>query len=532
MDRVEMTMAEELNWEPFRAWFDNPIFIKHVRSRLRPQPLAAAAVVVIVLCICIAWAGYQLDSFANGRAFEWLVVLQGIIVIILGGSQLSAAVGGSRASGILDFHRVSPLTPTELTLGFFFGGPIREYVLFVCTLPFAALFLAFGVPSVHGFVQIMILLLAIAWLFHGLALISSLIKKGHRSARGAVGIVVVFVLLFFNTIRMGRLVPSVALFDEDARLTLFGYPLPWLAVVLIYIASVLYFSFLAARRKMASERIHPLSKIQAIAALSVLAVLLLGGIWQQENELVLKTIVLYLLVVTAILALLIVTPDRAEYAKGLWRAKKHGRPNLPWWNDLSLNRVFLVIACSIVLVAATAAWHAPGGATSPDFADTTYPGNLPLAIAIGVLVVAYFGLAHQYFLLNFGGRGKTYFALFLFLAWLLPLVSGTILAMSSGSGNVDARSQVVYSLSPIPGIGMVAAPGSQGKSVQGAAITPPLLFTFVFNSLLTSARRRAYKHFLTATGTNGRDDPPAETHVAEPAPVDHVARVANLEVSP
>ena len=90
--------------------------------------------------------------------------------------------GGAKVSGILDFHRVSPLTPAELTLGFFFGAPIREYVLFACTLPFVALFLAFGVPSVHGFIQLSILMVAIAWVFHGLALLNSLIMKGQRVA--------------------------------------------------------------------------------------------------------------------------------------------------------------------------------------------------------------------------------------------------------------------------------------------------------------------------------------------------------------
>ena len=27
-------------------WLDNPIFVKHVRSRLRPQPLASSIVIV------------------------------------------------------------------------------------------------------------------------------------------------------------------------------------------------------------------------------------------------------------------------------------------------------------------------------------------------------------------------------------------------------------------------------------------------------------------------------------------------------
>ena len=38
-----------MNWDRLRDWLDNPILVKHVRSRLRKQPLAAAIVVVLVL---------------------------------------------------------------------------------------------------------------------------------------------------------------------------------------------------------------------------------------------------------------------------------------------------------------------------------------------------------------------------------------------------------------------------------------------------------------------------------------------------
>ena len=493
-----------MNWALLRNWLDNPIFVKHLRSRLRRQPLAAGVVVVIVLCACIVWAGYENDAFLDGRAFEWLTILQGIILVIMGASQVSSAVGGAKVSGILDFHRVSPLTPTELTLGFFFGAPIREYVLFACTLPFVVLFMAFGVPSVHGFIQLVIFMVAIAWVFHGVALLNSLIAKGQRSARGAVGVVVFFVLVFFNMMRMGRFIPSAALFDEDSRLTFFGYSLPWLAVILFYVAYVLFFLYLASRRKMASERIHPLSKPQAIAALVSLSVLLLAGIWENDYHGILEIVALYLLVITALLSILMVTPNQAEYFKGLWRAKKQGRSHLPWWDDLSINRVFLVIACAIVLATATAAGSVVGDDQSGAFGTRSFPGNFPLAIAIGVLVVAYFGMALQYFLLRFGRRGVTYFALFLFLAWLVPLVAGTVLAMASMRGDGGVESQVAFSLSPISGIGMVAAPAfdqSLRPAIQGPAITPALLFTFVFNSLLISARRRVYKGFVAVATT-------------------------------
>ena len=59
-------------------------------------------------------------------------------------------------------------------------------------------------------------------------------------------------------------------------------------------------------------------------------------------------------------------------------------------------------------------------------------GSFPLALAAAVLTVAYFGLAFQFFLLRFAERGGMYFALFLFVAWLLPLVAGSIQSMASG----------------------------------------------------------------------------------------------------
>ena len=98
----------------FQRWLDNPIFVKHVRSRLRLQPTASAIVVVQALCLCIAWAGFQLGTFSNGAAYGLLLFLQLIIIVGIGGAQVAAAAGGSRASGILDFHRVSPLSRDEL----------------------------------------------------------------------------------------------------------------------------------------------------------------------------------------------------------------------------------------------------------------------------------------------------------------------------------------------------------------------------------------------------------------------------------
>jgi len=222
-----------------------------------------------------------------------------------------------------------------------------------------------------------------------------------------------------------------------------------------------------------------------------------------------EVVVLYLLVLAALLLILLVTPTQAEYFKRLWRARKQGRGHVSWWEDLAINRVFVIIACVIALVSATLArWAIGNPQTGNSFVIST-SGNFALAIAIGVLVIAYFGMAVQYFLLRFGRRGPTSFALFLFLAWLVPLVAGTSVAMASMYGE-SVASSVLFGLTPISGIGMVGAPASNDTYravAQGPAITPALLFTFVFNSLLVSARRRAHQEFLVSTVKSVTSDP-------------------------
>jgi hypothetical protein len=464
---------------------------------------------VQVLCLCIAWSGYELDTFVSGGAFMLLLGLQAVILVIMGAAQVGAAVGGAHASGILDFHRVSPLSPTALVLGFFFGAPIREYVLFATTLPWAPLYLAVGTPSVHGFVQLMIATIAAAWLFHGLALMNGLFSR-RRSGMRDVPRMIALVYVLTTAATMG-VNSSVKLVDMGLRLSFFGVSLPWLAVVLIYLSVLLYFIYLACVRKMASERIHALSKPQAVAAMAALSVLVLGGIWKQDHYEILLIVTLYTLVVAAVLLLATVTPSQAEYVKGLWRARKRGRSHLPPWDDLSLNRVFLVIVCAIALVTATFAWQASPTPNVPGAGPVMTA--FPLAIACGVLVVAYFGLALQFFRLRFGGRGLMYFGLFLFLAWILPLVAGTIGFIASMSVESDPTGQTITALSPVAGLGMMAAGASQPENstrIQAATITPALLFTFVFNSLLIAARHRVYKAFviLAARQNLGKGRPP------------------------
>jgi hypothetical protein len=500
-------------WDRVRGWLENPILVKHLRSRLRKQSIFSSLAVLVLLNLCLVYAGYKLGWYQSGAVAAWILGMQVVVLAIMGSGQVNGSVGGARVSGILDFHRVSPLRPTELTLGFFFGAPIREYVLFAATLPFTTLCMGFGVPSFRGFVQLMIFLITTSWTLHAFVLLNALTSKAKTPSGAVVGILV-FVMYIVFGVFMGPM-SSVNIFEGERRLDFFGISLPWLPVLLLYQLPILFFLMLACTRKMESQRLHPLSKPQAIAAMATFATLVLGGIWRREDYQAYALAALYLLAVPAIMLTLMITPTQAQYAKGLFRARKYGRTRLPWWDDLSVNWVGLVILAVVVLVAGTLAGSVAAG-PSDSWANGRPNGPYPLALAAAVLTVAYFGLALQYFQLRHGGRGAMYFGLFLFVVWLLPLLAGSIQSAAYSGPGSGREAYPIFALSPVAGIGMIDAIGDEpiAYTVQAAAMTPILLFTFVFNYLLVGARRRVMRWVFTATSE--KEAAPIATSPAEP----------------
>jgi hypothetical protein len=469
-------------------WLDNPIFVKHARSRLRPQASATAAAITIMIGLCILYGTFQVRGFASGDGFTALLVLQFIILAIMGSTQVGASVGTARASGILDFHRVSPQSPLELTLGFLFGAPIREYALTALTLPFMLFCVSMGFPDFRGLVQAEILLLFVAWTLHAVSLLGGLSLKSGISGQNALGFTIIIGMFVVGPL-FGAFGILKNLIDGDVRMDFLGLSLPWLAFVLLHLAAVLFFFLLAATRKMDSERSHGLSKPQALAAAATFGVLAVGGVPNWNGDGVASLILLYFLVTAGVILAALITPSLAEYDKGLRRARKFdlGRPSA--WSDLAPNRSALAAICGTILAAGSIL-----GAWIEDSGRPNVPGRggFPLAVAVGVLVVAYFGLGLQYFQLRFGRRATNFFGLFLFTAWALPLVLGIIaIAASNGPGG-GAQAALFFSATPI--VGIAAATGvfaiEVGAGPATIAITLALLFAFVFNALYTKSVRQ------------------------------------------
>ena len=80
----------------------NPLFVKHVRSRLRKGQFLAPTVVVGAICVLVAYSAYYNNTIASGWAFGTYLTIQAVTLGMMGAAQISSSVGGagSRASWI------------------------------------------------------------------------------------------------------------------------------------------------------------------------------------------------------------------------------------------------------------------------------------------------------------------------------------------------------------------------------------------------------------------------------------------------
>ena len=513
---------------------DNPLLVKHVRSRLRLAQVLPTAAVVVVLGACSVWAGESIPWIGSTSAVTMLLGLQ-ILALTFGGSnQINTSLGGARESGILDFHRVSPVPPSLVALGFFLGAPIREYALVALTLPFA-FYSAFQIDAedplrgVFWLEQLEVALLLTTWNFHATAMIGCLTRKKPRGSVQGIIVAVVFLLIFGYLGSFGLYFGVRWLIEGDRRLNFFGFMIPWLAWVVIYELPLLGFLGLAVARKMRAERAHSYAKPQALAALTTLAVLGVGGLWNVSRlmpngppfEPTLSDLItiaaVYVLALAAMILTVTITPDSGEYLKGVRRARREGGRRPSPWLDAGSNRVALFALCAIVLAGATAVVNVIGREHHSALLNPQFWANNPellnaanlsdkawLAsrqamisrpIAIGVLTVAYVGLALQFFSLRTRKSGAVLTSLFLFVVWLVPLVAGSVIGTSAPGNSPFAL--VILALSPLPGIGLSSGLGHppSADAIQLAALAPPIAFAFIFNYLLVITQRKLDRSF-------------------------------------
>ena len=442
---------------------DNPILMKHVRARLR-APLGMYLVVATsLLAMCLLWAGHAMGALNGPVIFILFFIVQAFALHFAGTTQVASSIGQTNDSGILDFHRVSPLSSTAATLGFVLGAPVCEYMVALVFMPFVLFCAVMGQPGLGGFLTSGIVLFSSTLLFHSFAMTTGLVSAPGKT-RGAAAGAAMLVLMAAGTTPLvfesqvpipGLLTAGPALVEAVAagpglRLpTFFGIRLPVFVQSLIYQIPLTAFLFLASIRRMQSAQTPLFSKSMAVAFLVTVSLLNLGGTIGHQNvrpELVVP-IMLYVNFVVAVLITLAVTPAHGTYRNCVRRSRKFNMHRPPLWTDESSNRAVVLAFASVTFAMVQIVKSGIAAKMDPKF----WP-----QVGTTLCVISYFGSAAQFFSLKFGRRRKPVLSLFLFLFWLLPPLVG---ALAGATFRNDDLAEMIASLSPLWGIGRGTIPG-------------------------------------------------------------------------
>lgn len=470
---------------------DNPVLVKHVRSRLRPQHVIPGVVIIVILAALTLFACFKLDAVRNGGAFLLITGLQAVILYLGGTSQVATATAEARSTGILDFHRVSPLRALTVTLGFTLGASVREWVMFATLLPFSLACVGGGNPDAVGWLKTLAAMMVSALLYHTIATLVGVAARPRTA--GGVAVVVVFVLLGVD-----RLSPIMTVLNVTHIAALhagsgfFGVRTSNFVLEMIHQVPLLVFLFIAAVRKIRHDRALYYSRPVALTLFALVGAFVLGDThrWSADRELFkgfTPIFAAYVLTMAGLLLAPAVTPGWGDFANGIRRARKDGRARLGSMADFASNIVPLA-AISLMTVLTPIVSH---------FLRHDGPSLRNPAIFTGFVggcTVLFFGCALQAFGFTYRKAARAYFGLFVFLTWIVPLLLAAVAGITDAGEKVGLT---FLALSPLAGIGFAGAmqePDFTTKPIvwlPWVTIGVPAVMAVLFVFLSMASARRA-----------------------------------------
>ncbi|MFZ9941357.1 MAG: hypothetical protein ACO3F7_04315, partial [Luteolibacter sp.] len=480
----------------WRIW-ENPIFLRYCRSRLRLRGLGIALLITLLIAAFISGLVQSIGIRSNTdpvsaarSAIIPLFVFQALILFVLGTAQTSGGMITERDEGVIDYQRLIPMTPLSKVLGYLFGLPVREYVMFLCTLPFTAWAMWSGGIECRVWLPLYLILLSTTLTYHFTGLVTGTVVRNRRWAfLISIGLVFSlytivpqmanFGLVFFKyltitpvfeeslpgllpknaaaALKAGQqLFPTVKFFDLDfpeAVFTAFSQG----GLILVF-ATMLC-------RKWQRHEAHLLNKAWALGFYAWVQVLLLGNAlplietgelfpsrgferfiplkadWAPTHGEALVMISVYgifSLSLTFILAL-IITPNIDRQTRGWRKARKHGQEKIPMLGDAASATGFVAIMSML----AAFGWHV---FTCELVESRWYPGHRVGIEMLGIyaIVMLVVGLGFQTLLQWKGGRSLGLAMIFI---GVVPIMAGSI--MGTISNDLLHNSSWITSLSPL-----------------------------------------------------------------------------------
>ncbi|MCC5830751.1 MAG: hypothetical protein JJU36_14995 [Phycisphaeraceae bacterium] len=361
-------------------WFRfNPMIVAGIEARLRRRQFIPWALMMIIITtfgfllayLAATGRGHAAAQEAARIGLMPLLVIQGIVLIFLGTGRIAAAMVEMREKGILDFHRMTPMSPGNKIIGQLFGLPAREYALCLITMPFVMFCWMVGQIHLLVLAELYLVFFSSVILYHSIAMVMGMVARSPRTAFvGAQGMVFLFHLVIpafsglgfqfleYLTVRPTFVViASEQIQGVEAELRMFEdvHALREVAFFGIGLQSTLFSLLLQGlvtstilvvlHRKWRSPQHHALSKIYAVALFGGFQFLVVGCVtpflastvrFARLGEFGMLTLGYSYFVLSASAAIFLIhitTPSGFEYQRGLRLARKHRLPRLPAHRD-------------------------------------------------------------------------------------------------------------------------------------------------------------------------------------------------------
>lgn len=479
-------MSKESNSVPVShaAWniLGNPIFRRYCRSRLRLRGLGVALLITVLMA---GFVFFMFRSFALYRshlvvadaeraALIPLFVLQAVILFILGTAQVAGGMTAERDEGVIDYQRLVPMSPLAKVLGYLFGLPVREYLMFLTTLPFTAWAIWHGQVAASVWVPLYTAMFTSTLLYHLTGLVTGTVVRNRRWAfLASIGLVfslytvvpqmAKFGLVFFKYLtitpvflesRPGMVPENIrAMLETVARLApevkFFNLGLSELVFTVFSQGGLILTFMVMLCRKWRRSESNLLGKLWATGFFIWIQVLLLGnalpsvdsgelfpsgglrifgrsgGAWIPSAGEALIMAGVYGVVTLVLLFVLggLITPSPERQVSGWRRARKRGERSIAVLADPASGFWFVVI----MALAGAGGWFL---FTRGLIESRWFPGLLVPVRVLGIyaLVMLAAGVGYQVLMEFKGGRAVGMAAIFL---GALPVMAGAVLGASS-----------------------------------------------------------------------------------------------------
>lgn len=385
--------------------FSNPIVRRYRRSQMRPVRLWAAIVITVVIAGFIATMSYLplryrvgfTEADAARVAFIPLLVYQVAILAVFGTAAIGAGILRESEEGMIEYQRLTPLSPLAKVLGYLFGLPIRQYVAFGITACFSAFSIIVGEIPFRAWGSVYLVLFSSTILYHLLALVTGLIIKSRwRAGLISLGLVVVINVLLPRLAGLGfpmfshlsvwpvvwanitDLIPAVR---QDwwrqfpvSDLPFWNTQISHVAFALVAQGSLIVTFIVMLVRRWRDEDAHLLGKAYAVGWLLWLQIILLGnllpllesgrvstgmfgaatGIAREFRRVSGPAEAFFLVVLFGVISLLILlpviscmTPREPTQMVAFRQQKKFGWRTIPWLADGATAAPFVWLATII-----------------------------------------------------------------------------------------------------------------------------------------------------------------------------------------